>query len=170
MTIDLTKFKQLQERTGSRHPNMIEFKKRAAQKYRSFLFTRFDRFSRGGGNWPATRRSDTRKRRRGRPIKGVDGRKRNAFILRDTHTLMKSLSPVFRNLPGQYQRLVGKSIEVGIRGGKHPKAKITVGELAEIHQLGLGVRVRKIVVQPDAATRSLLVADLKKTIKSYVRR
>lgn len=136
VTVDLTKTKVLRDRLKPRSPQMMKFKRAAAQDYRSFLFRRFDRFSRGGGNWPTTKR-----RRLGL----------TKFILRKTHTLYRALSPVWRNLPGQWQRFVGNKVEIGIKGGRHPKAKITVGKLAEIHNFGLGKQKRRqIMVGPDS--------------------
>ena len=129
--VDLTKFKQLAKVTSNRSPTMKKFKKRAAQEYRSFLFQRFNDASRGDGTWP-----DTLRRQLGL----------SKFILRKTHTLYKALSPVFRGLPGQFERLEGNHIEVGIKGGRHPEFKGTVGRLAEIHHTGEGRNKRRIII------------------------
>ena len=148
VTVDLSKTKALREITKPRSPVMVRFKKTAAQEYRSELYQRFDRFSRGQGNW-----KNTQRRRAGK----------TKFILRKTHTLFKSLSPRFRRLPGQYQRLTGNRIEVGIKGGKHPEAKISVGRLAQIHNSGEGrMPKRQIFVQPTAGLKKKWKTRLEK--------
>lgn len=153
VTKDLSKIRALRRKVNPRSPAMARWKKRSAQKYRSFLYKRFDRFSRGGGNW----RTNQRTRGKRRPKK---------FILRMSHTLFRSLSPVFRGLPGQFERITTDSIEVGIKGGRHPNASISVGRLAEIHHTGEGIQSeRKIIVRPDTKLRQTLVNDLSRILK-----
>ena len=156
VTRDLSGFTQLKDKAQPRSPEMIRYKKRSAQKYRSFLYHRFDRFSRGGGNWkklsPRTLAARPRRRRK--------------FILRVTHTLFKALSPRFRGLPGQFEDLRGNSIIVGYGGGaKHPNSNKTVAQIAAYHQLG-GVNLpqRKVIVRPDAKLREELRNDLAKML------
>jgi hypothetical protein len=149
--VDLSKLTALRDKAKGSSQELMKWKRTAAQQYRSFLFARFDRFSRGGGNWRNTKRRKAGKTK---------------FILRMTHTLFKSLSPVWRNLPGQYQRINGDKIEVGIKGGKHPRAKITVGRLAAIHNNGEGIMPkRQIMVRPDKPTTDKMVKSLDKALK-----
>ncbi len=109
--------------------------KKWAVIYRRFLFRRFKKFSKGGGNWRKLKKSTIRN-------------KGHSLILRDTDTLLDSLTPVFSKLPGQYERIIPGGIEVGIRGGKHPKSKVSVGQLASFHQTGAGnYPARKIIVR-----------------------
>jgi len=145
VTVDFQKTVALKKAVNSRSAPMMKWKRQAAQLYRSQLFKRFDRFSRGLGNW-----RNTKRRRAGK----------TKFILRKTHTLYKSLSPVWRGLPGQYQKINRDSIEVGIKGGKHPEFKGTVGQLAAIHN-----RTRQIMVRPDSRTRDLQRARLESLLK-----
>ena len=167
VTVDLRKLKSLKGVTSQRSPEMISFKKGAAQSYRAFLFERFNKFSRGGGSWKKTKRWKENKPRRGRKFKTAGGGLRFHLILRDTHTLYRSLTPKFSGLPGQYQELKGNRIVVGIKGGKHPKAKITVGRLAEIHNAGEGrMPKRQIFVQPTKQIQD----NWKKQIKAIPRR
>ena len=151
--VNLAKLKALQTNVALDSPNMIKWKKRAAREYRSFLHKRFNTFSRGGGNWKNTQRRKAGKTK---------------FILRKTHTLFRSLSPVYRNLPGQYEKLSGNSIIVGISGGRHPEAKtkggnpMSVGKLAQIHNFGEGrMPKRQIIVRPNGE----LIAGWKAQIK-----
>lgn len=162
VTVDLTKLKALEKVTSQRSPEMIAFKKQAATDYRGFLFDRFNRFSRGGGNWPKTKRWKQNKPRRGRKFKTANGGSRYHLILRDTHTLYRSLTPKYSGRPGQYQKLVSNRIVIGIKGGKHPKAKITIGRLAAIHNSGEGrQKKRQIFVMAPATMQKKWAADIK---------
>lgn len=157
VAFDLGATSQLKRKINSRSPEMLAFRKRASQKYRSFLYHRFDKFSRGGGNWKQTNRNK----------QGRRNKRRGRFILRYSHTLYKSLSPIYRGLPGQLEQYQGDSMVVGIGGSsKHPSGNITVGELAAIHHFGLGVQdARKIVVRPDSKLRKVFVNDLRKALE-----
>ena len=149
---DLSKLAALRDRTKPNSRTMTRWKKRSARKYRTFLFKRFDRFSRGGGNWRTTRRRRAGKTR---------------FILRRTHTLMRGLSPVFRNLPGQFERFDRTHIQVGYGGpGKHPSGTITVAQLAQIHNSGEGiVPMRQIIVRPNPE----LIRNMRDDLETSVR-
>ena len=161
VTVNKTKLKALKGLTSQRSPEMIAFKKGAARDYRAFLFERFNKFSRHGGNWKKTKRS----KGKGGRFKLASG-KRGHLILRDTHTLYRSLTPKFSNKPGQYQKLVGNSIVIGIKGGKHPKAKMSVGKLAAIHNYGKGrMPKRQIFVRPDNELQKKWAKQLKEMPK-----
>ena len=150
------KLEAVERKTESPHPAYQKWLYRAAQRLRSFWFRRFDRFSRGGGNWKSTNRR-----------KGSRGRNR-AKILRKTQTLIRALSPIMRGLAGQWERIKGNSIETGYGGSaRHPEAKMTVLSLARIHDGGLGiVPQRKIIVRPNAETRRLMVGDAERILKN----
>lgn len=150
------KLADLERRTESPDPNYQKWLQRAARRLRSFWFNRFDRFSRGGGNWKSTKRR-----------KGSRGRNR-ARILRKTQTLIRALSPVFRGLAGQWEKIRGNSIETGYGGSaRHPEAKMTVLSLARIHNNGLGIVPRRqIIVRPDAATREQIRSDGERILKN----
>lgn len=164
--INLRKLDALQKVTSSRSPQMIAFKQASAQEYRGFLFERFDKFSRGGGNWKHTKRFRQQPKRRGGQFKLAGGRKGANLILRDTHTLYRALTPVYSKRPGQYQALSGNRIIVGIKGGKHPKFKGGVGRLAAIHHFGKGrMPKRTIMVMPPRDMQRKWARDLKDITK-----
>ena len=151
--VNLAKCPKLRDATRPDAPEVIAWAKRSAQKYRSFLQRRFDRFSRSGGYWPKTKR-----------VKEGRGK----FILRDTHTLFRALSPVFRNLPGQFERFDGKRVETGYGGPAiHPTAApLTVAQLASIHNAGTGIIPRRqIIVRPTGELVNAMREDLDKTVK-----
>ena len=149
------KLRAVERKTETPDENYQRGLRRMAQRYRSFLFKRFDRFSRGGGNWKSTNR---RKSSRGQ---------RRPFILRISHALMRALSPIMRGLPGQYERINGNTIETGYGGNaKHPNSSLSVKQLAVIHQKGTAsIAARPIIVQPDTRTRQLMISDLERSIK-----
>lgn len=149
------KLRAVERKTKSPDPTYQKWLYRIARRLRSFWFNRFDRFSRGGGNWRSTKR---RRNSRGR---------NRSKILRKTQTLIRALSPIMRGLPGQWERIKGNSIETGYGGSaRHPEAKMTVLRLASIHDGGLGiVPQRKIIVQPNAETRKLMIGDAERILK-----
>ena len=167
VTKDLGDFEKLKRITNPKSPEMRALFKRWAQWWRSDMFKRFDRYSRGGGDWKHTKRSQ--RRGRGRPIRAIAPSTIKQFILRDTHTLYKALSPVYRNLPGQYQKLTGTGIEVGYGGpARHPKSKTkTVAQIAQFHQSGSGfLPQRKVIVQPDKFRRETFEHSIEELIDS----
>ena len=121
-----------------------------AVRYRSFARERFVTFSRGGGNWSPLKR----KRRR--------GEKKRAALLRDTGTLFAALDIQFRNKPGQLQKDLPKGVQVGFGGpARHPKARITIAELAAVHHFGLGrVPAREIIVDPPDRVLQQMADDV----------
>ena len=150
------KLEALERRTQSPDPNYEKWLRRIARRMRSQWFHRFDRFSRGGGNWRSTNRR-----------RGSRGRNR-AKILRKTQTLIRALSPVFRGLAGQWEKIRGNSVETGYGGSvRHPEAKMTVLRLARIHNDGLGIAPRRqIIVRPSAETRRLMIQDGERILKN----
>jgi len=140
-------------REGSRE--FKEVNENWAEEYRRFLHTRYIKFSRGGGNWKKTKRP-----------------KKNSLILRETDTILRALTPVFQGLPGQFERHVDNGIEVGIGGpGKHPSSLMTVGELALLHQEGVGdLPVRTIVVRPPPSFERKMADDLEDGVKDVADR
>jgi hypothetical protein len=118
-----------------------KFFKRASIRIRSWAQERFDKFSRGGGDWPPL--SPRTKRKRGDTSK--------ASILRDTNTLFRVLTPVFIKSPGAVEDIDKDGVKIGFGGpSKHPNARVlTIGQLAAIHHFGRGrVPVRKLLVEP----------------------
>lgn len=80
------------------------------------------------------------------------------YILRATDQMFQAFAPELARKPGRVTQDVPFGVRVGFGGGMrypHSTAKMSIAQLAMIHQLGLGnVPVRKIIVPPDAATRA----------------
>ena len=150
------KLAAVERRTQAPDQNYLKWLRLSAQRTRSFWFRRFDRFSRGGGNWKSTKRRKGSRR----------GRKARILVL--TKTLLRALSPIMRGLPGQWERIRGNSIQTGYGGSaRHPQAGMTVRNLAKIHQTGMGVMPqRKIIVGLDKQTRDLIRNDANRILKS----
>lgn len=127
--------------------------KKWAARYRSFLQLRFAKFSRGGGEWPSLKAATIK-------------RKRSSGILMDTGALRAALSPTLGGIPGQLEQHGPNYVMVGYGPGTHPKAKMAIDELAEIHQLGLGKNPkREIVVPPDRALANKMAEDMMQALR-----
>lgn len=171
--------------------------KQWGRRYRSFAQERFDKFSKGGGDWQKLAdstiafRKRTTKARRG--WKGP----RKYTILRDTNILYNALSPLFSGKPGQYQEDIPFGIRVGYGGpARHPikKAKTkkgrarqkwgkggffragprmstaTVADIAGFHQVGGGhLPKREIIVQPDQQTIDGCVEDMMRGLETLAK-
>lgn len=150
-----------------------------AHIYRAYLRNRFDRFSKGGGNWAKLSSATLNARRRkvrGWKLKRGQTWKKKRFkkgtaisvdrapkILRDTGTLFAALQPNFVRAPGQLESRVSFGIRVGFGGpGKHSgkkkgSTKKTIADIAAYHQTGGGrLPQRKIIVDPDTKTMNKL--------------
>lgn len=123
-----------------------------AARYRSFLQSRFVRYSRGGGDWPPLKR----KRKR--------GAKKRAAILRNLGTFFHVLDPAFKSNPGQLQKEIPNGVRVGFGGpDRHPETDMTVARLAEIHHFGLGhMPERQIIVDPSDEVQRGMVTDVER--------
>jgi len=101
--------------------------------YRAFLVRRFDKFSLGGGNWRRLAASTERRKGHGK-------------ILVDSKFMRDHLAATIRVLARRRN-----SITVGFLSETiHPRAQLTVAELATIHNEGRGsVPKRQILVKPD---------------------
>ena len=128
--------------------------KQWASRYRGFIQSRFIRYSRGGGDWPALKQ----KRKRGALAK--------VAILRDTGTLLTALDPTFSRKPGALEKNESFGIRVGYGGpGAHPKAPFTVATLAEIHHLGLGrMPKRTLIVPPSQSVLKGMAGDMQRAM------
>lgn len=163
VTIDLTSYDRFQRDIIKAMRNGTgEFKtvyKQWAVRYRGFISRRFAEYSRGGGDWPPLK--TPRKR----------GKLEEAAILRDTSTLFQATTAVFANHPGQSEQQIRNGIRVAIDGGNHPSGKLTVGEIAEIHQEGLGRNPkREIFVVPPEKIVSQMVNDARRGIDKMIKR
>lgn len=130
-----------------------------AADYRTFLKARYEKFSKGGGNWRRLRPETIRRKRR-------RGGKR--FILRDTDVLYRALNRRFTPAAGAFQRRVGFGVEVGFSDTfRHPHSRsgVTVGAIASYHNAGGGrLPRRQIMVLPDQRTKQLFVIEAQNTL------
>ena len=129
--------------------------------YRAFVQERFAR--QGDGTWRPLKQSTIARRRK---RVGNTRFSRVATILRDTGTLFAALNPVLS--PGAKEELSEFGITVGFGGSeRHPGGGITIKQLAEVHQSGLGrVPKREIIVKPDSQTISTMAAIMEKAVDS----
>lgn len=119
--------------------------KKWAVRYRSFTQKRWDRFSKGGGDWA--------------PLKS-----RRGSILRDTSTMFNTMAPIISAPAGSINKLIKDGIEVGFSGSQtHKSGKATIAQIAFWHQTGAGNNPeRKIIVPPDANTLDAMRKDMQK--------
>ena len=144
-------------------------------RYRGFVQERFDRFSKGGGNWKALSKATVKRRRKGRKRTARSKSKTfstgSAAILKDTGTLFRALQPGFVSLPGQLEKDIQYGIRVGFGGpGKHPNSRFTIAQIARAHQTGAGkLPKREIIVDPDIRTVAGMQADMQRAVNKAVR-
>ncbi len=128
-----------------------------AARYRADMQDRFDRFSKGGGDWAPLKH----KRKR--------GAKNRASILRDTGILFSVLNPTFRGQPGAVEDGIPFGVEVGFGGPRtYPSGKgPTVADIAFWHHTGAGrLPKRTILVEPSRQVVAGMVKDAEKTLES----
>lgn len=176
--IDLTPLQKFEQRVdaelnGQRSGPVAKAVKQWGVRYRSWAQERFDKFSKGGGDWPPLKPSTIRGRR-----KGVKGRKIGsgktavaavrAAILRDLGILFAVLSPVFTGKPGQLQETIPYGIRVGY-GGPHKHAgggKATIADIAMFHDQGMGhLPKRQIIAPPIGTVITQMAADMDKGLQ-----
>lgn len=163
--------------------------KQWAARYRSFVQERYDRFSKGGGNWAPLSWRTLLARRKGKGRKKFNlvkarrdkatGAKRGqlerfaasmikASILRDLGILYTVLSPTFKSSPGAIEDNIPFGVSVGY-GGPHKHAgggKATIADIAMFHQIGAGnLPVRQIIVPPAISVLSQMTGDMDRAIK-----
>ena len=130
-----------------------------------FLLNRYERFSRGQGNWrqlsPVT-------------IAGKIRRGLLLLILRATDTLYDYLNPTFSKKPGELSEAVPFGVRVG--WGKnmerlHPDSKTkTIADIARFHQEGRGrLPQRKIIAPPDQDTINKMRAVMQTAVKQMAK-
>lgn len=121
----------------------------AVIRYRTFIQRRYNRFSRGGGDWA--------------PLKSREG-----SILRDTNTLFTALSPTFEPIAGSLNKPIPFGFEVGYGGSaSHGGDGPTIVQLAIWHQTGAGyLPAREIIVVPDVSTAKAMARDMERALNS----
>jgi hypothetical protein len=168
VTIDLKNLKRFQtvlqqDLRGSGSGPIRAALRQWAARFRSFVQLRFDKFSKGGGDWKPL--ADSTKKRRAGARKGAKGL-RSFAILRDTGTLFMALTPTFSNKPGQFQEDIPFGVRVGFGGpARHPKGAMSVADLARFHQEGAGhLPARIIITEPDASVQRLMASDIQRAL------
>lgn len=152
--------------------------KQWAARYRSFAQERFDKYSRGNGDWAPLALSTIKGRRKGKKSKKTTTARdtKNGTlvvvpgsysILRDTGLLFNALAPEFKNAPGQFEKEGDLSIDVGFGGpAAHGNGILTVADIAAIHQVGgKNLPARPIIVKPSDAVVSAMTGDARRAIK-----
>jgi hypothetical protein len=152
MTVELKgrKLTAIAKTLSPQSPAMAVALKQIAAIYRSFVQLRFDKFSRGQGNWkklaPAT-------------IAARRGPKGVVSILRDKGLLFAALQPTFTGTPGALEQRTTTGIRVGY-GGPHRHGTgggVSIADIASFHNEGSGhLPQRKIIVEPDETTLKLM--------------
>lgn len=139
--------------------------KQWAVRYRSFVRERFDKFSKGGGNWRPLSKRTLAGRRKGKGVGLV------AAILRDTGTLMAALQPTFTRKPGALERNIPFGVRVGFGGpAKHKGGKATIADIASFHQEGKGsLPKREIIVSPSSKVITAMARDMERALSSVAR-
>lgn len=158
--------------------------------YAAFIQRRFNKFSQGGGDWPALALSTINARRKGRKLKnpkrsslardtqgeqGPAGRLVNAggvfSILVDSGLLKRSLNPELIN-PGPVSQIGYKHVMVARIGGGavYSGTSLTVRDIIGFHQYG-GPHLpqRKILVDPDDATKQQMAKAGKRIILGAIK-
>lgn len=201
VVIDFSGLKQFREQIDAQLNNQAEgpitkaFRQWGA-RYRAFIRERFDKFSKGGGDWAPLAESTKNQRRSGikKPTvprrskyktskafmnakkrytkkKEAFKKKRRFTILRDTGTLFAALSPTFNNAPGAIEKKVPFGIIVGYGGShNHPKGKATIADIASFHQTGNSrLPKREIIVQPSQKVIGDMIGDMDRAINTIIK-
>ena len=130
---------------------------KASGIYMQSMYERFNRYSSGGGDWT--------------PLKpSTISRKGHDAILIDTYTLRNALDP--RSMVSSGLVSAGRSgYRIGIQDGiPHPRSKLSVSQLASVHQQGLGrVPARAIIVEPSWTTKHKMAKAMEVGLKQVLR-
>lgn len=149
-----------------------------ARIYRSFTQERFDKFSKGGGNWAPLSMTTIIARRHGKGGGGKRGGRAlgrarasgggQVSILRDTGALFSAIDPQFSGKPGQYQKDIPFGIEVGFGGpARHKGGRMTIADIAALHQAGARrLPARPILVDPPQS----VVAKMAEVMTTAIQR
>lgn len=125
--------------------------KQWAARYKSFVQLRFDKHSKGGGDWPTLSPFTIAQRRQG-----------SSTILRDTNTMFAVLNPTFTNQPGATEERIPGGIRIGFGGtSRYPSGgAATIADIASFHHFGRGVLPeRKILVPAPSAVINQMIGD-----------
>jgi hypothetical protein len=133
--------------------------------YRGFILNRFDKFSKGGGDWQSLSPRTIAARRKGKRATG------SVAILRDTNSLFNSLQPNLQVLNQDQGKFSGIrwSTDVGLGGPeRYPGKSVSTSDVAKFHQFGTAhIPQRKIIVPPDGQTVATMRKAAMKIIIGY---
>lgn len=118
-------------------------------RYRAFVQKRFNKLSRGSGEWP--------------PL-----RYRKGSILRDTNTLFTVMAPTLQAPGGSVNDFLSdkSGVEIGYDGNQSHPGGATIAQIAFWHQTGAGnLPIRKIIVPPDNTTLQAMVMDMERALR-----
>jgi len=158
---ELDGLKNLQRHTRAQSGPYNRMWKQIGAIMLGFWRRRYERFSKGGGDWkdlaPSTKRGRQKAKR------GSKGQRRFA-ILRDKGLLLNALAV---GSGGSVLERRGRGIRVGFSNRKHPESDFTLADLADTHQRGNpagNLPARPILVEPDARTIRTLRRVISATI------
>ena len=141
---------------AGRNPTYERMMIQLAAVYQADMRKRYNKFSRGGGDWAPLKKSTLR----GRKGKGKQS------ILADTGLLRNALT--FGGRGSVLKMVDAKTARVGFSDTmNHPDTGLSFAELAAIHQAGnpsKNLPAREILADPSAAAKRKMVAIIKKTI------
>ena len=178
VTIKLDGLEHVRKRIRDSSGPVDKMFKQWGRKYLGFIDQRFDKFSKGGGDWAKLDDSTVRRRRKGGKKRGGINRIKaiasrtggKVAILADTGVLKGGLTV---GSAGNMFKRTDKGIRVGFGGfAIHPGSRMLIRDLAIIHDQGVrekNIPQRQILVKPDARLRRRLNADLKKMLKTIAK-
>lgn len=148
--VDLSPLIRLRDSLVNANASVRRFiMKQWAAIYRGYAQERYDRFSKGGGNWRPLSAKTIESRRKGKGSGPV------ATILRDTSTLHNALDPGQLSA-GAIEENTDFGVRVGYGGGdRHPVGlqSATIANIAMWHDQGMGRNPkRQIIANPDDKT------------------
>lgn len=158
--------------TGTSDGPIRRAMRRWAARYRSFTQERFDRFSKGGGDWKPLEASTIRRRRKG--IAKIAGAvKGGPALISSSPAILKDTGILFAALAGgagSYEEHVPGGVWVGFGGGAtHKKGHRTIADIAAMHDSGMGVPKREILVEPPAAVTAAMQMDYEQALEEQIR-
>lgn len=188
VTIDLTALKKYgaavdSQLHGTSNGPVAKAIRQWGFRYRSWAQERFDKFSKGGGDWPDLAESTKRARRQGKGKKQkirkakTTGKTDRRFkkvnvsgtfsILRDIGLLFAVVSPTFSGQPGALEQKIPFGIRIGFGGpSAHGSSKATIADIASYHQAGKGhLPKREIIVAPPAHVTVQMSGDMERALR-----
>jgi hypothetical protein len=168
----------------SNSPFWDKIRKQWFARYLGFIKERFDRYSKGEGNWTALAESTIRGRRKGTKktrnrgaqslMRTKGGGLSNAggrfAILVDTGTLKAAINPDLKSPPGGLREAIEYGIKVGYGSDSHPESKQSIDAIASYHQQGNSrLPRREIIVSPTDAIMQSMANDALRALDSELK-